>query len=101
MLNALNKEEQPRAPAFLTILGILMLSVSLSALSTQNVQETRLAETIIVKTLVQVSVGYMHHAELGTIFPSVLVILDIQGMHLLPAQELQLVRFLVEIELCI
>ena len=78
-----------------------MLSVSLSVQSTQNVQETRLASTIIVETHVLVSVVFMHHAELGTIFPSVLVILDIQGMHLLPAQELQLVRFLVDVSLCI
>ena len=78
-----------------------MLSVSLSVRSTQNVQETRLASTIIVVTRVLVSVVFMHRAELGTIFPSVLVILDIQGMHLLPAQELQLVRFLVDVSLCI
>ena len=78
-----------------------MLSVSLSAQSTQNALETRLASTIIVETHVLVSVVFMHHAELGTISPNVLVILDIQGMHLLPAQELQLVRFLVDVSLCI
>ena len=78
-----------------------MLSVSLSVRSTQNVQETRLASIIIVVTRVLVSVVFMHHAELGTIFHSVLVILDIQGMHLLPAQELQLVRVLVDFSLCI
>ena len=78
-----------------------MLSASLSVRSTQNVQETRLASIIIVVTRVPVSVVFMHHAELGTIFPSVLVILDIQGMHLLPAQELQLVRVLVDFSLCI
>ena len=92
MLNALNKEEQLPVPAFLIILGILMLSVSLSALSTQSAPETKLALIIIVETLVPEFVVFMHHAELETIFLSVLVILGIQGMHLLPAQELQLVR---------
>ena len=76
-----------------------MLSVSLSVQSTQNVQETRLASIIIVVTRVLVSVVFMHHAELGTIFPSVLVILDIQGMHLLPAHVLPHVRLKVELEI--
>ena len=71
-----------------------MLSVSLSVQSTQSAQETRLASTIIVETHVLVSVVFMHHAELGTIFPSVLVILDIQGMHLLPAHVLRHVRLM-------
>ena len=92
MLNALNKEEQLLVPVFLIILGIHMLSVSLSALSTQSAPETNLALIIIVETLAPEFVVFMHHAELETIFLSVLVILDIQGMHLLPAQELQLVR---------
>ena len=77
------------------------MNVNQSALLTQSALGTRLVSTIGVKTLVLVSVVFMHHAELGTIFPSVLVILDIQGMHLLPAQELQLVRVLVDFSLCI
>ena len=93
MLNALNKEEQLLVPVFLIILGIHMLSVSLSVLSTQSAPETKLALTIIVETLVLEFVVFMQDAELETIFLSVHVILDIQGMHLLPAQELQLVRF--------
>ena len=94
MLSVLREGMLLLVDAFLTILGIRMLSASLSALSTQSAQETRLASTIIVVTRVLVSVVFMHHAELGTIFHSVLVILDIQGMHLLPALELQLVRYL-------
>ena len=77
------------------------MNVNQSALLTQSALGTRLVSTISVKTLVLVSVVFMHHAELGTIFPSVLVILDIQGMHLLPAQELQLVRLLVDVSLSI
>ena len=78
MLNALNEEEQLPVPAFLIILGILMLSVSLSALSTQSAPETRLASTITVKILVQECVDSMPLVEWPIIFPSVLVILDIQ-----------------------
>ena len=68
------------------------MNVNQSALSTQSALETNLVSIISAKTLVLVSVVFMHHAELGTTFLSVIVILGIQGMHLLPAHVSQHVR---------
>ena len=87
MLSAQKEEMLPPVDASWIILETLTLNVNQSALLTQSALGTRLVSTISVKILVLVSVVFMHHAELGTIFHSVLVILDIQGMHLLPAQE--------------
>ena len=68
------------------------MNVNQSALSTQSALGTKLVSTISAKTLVLEFVVFMHHAELGTIFLSVIVILAIQGMHLLPAHVSQHVR---------
>ena len=59
MLSALNREEQPLADVYLTILEIHMLSANLSALSIQSVQMTRLASTTSVETHVLVNVVSM------------------------------------------
>ena len=59
MLSALNREEQPLADVFLTMLEIHMLSANLSALSIQSVQMIRLASTTSVETHVLVNVVSM------------------------------------------
>ena len=59
MLSALNREEQPLADVFLTILEIHMLSANLSALSIQSVQMIRLVSTTSVETHVLVNVVSM------------------------------------------
>jgi len=82
MLSVQREGMLPLVDAFLTILGILMLSASLSAQSTQSAQETRLASTITVKTLVQECVDNTPPVEWQIIFLNVLVILDIQETHL-------------------
>ena len=97
-MQSVQKEEMlPPVDVSEITLETLTLNVNLSALLTQSALETKPVSTISVRTHVLVSVGFMHHAELGTIFPSVLVILDIQGMHLLPAHVLRHVRFLVDL----
>ena len=87
MHSAQNKEEQPLADVFLIILGILMLSVNLSAQLTLSVQMTKRVSTISVRTHVQECVEFMPHVVSQTIFHNVHVILDILGMHLSLAQE--------------
>ena len=82
MLSAQKEEMPPLVAVFLTILGILMLSASLSAQSTQSAPGTRLASTITVKTLVQECVDNTPPVEWLIIFLNVLVILDIQETHL-------------------
>ena len=59
MLSALNREEQPLADVYLTILEIHMLSANLSALSIQSVQMIWLASTTSVETHVLVNVVSM------------------------------------------
>ena len=93
MLSVQKEEMLPPVDVSEITLETLTLNVNLSALLTQSAPGTKLVSTISVRTLVLVSVEFMHHAELGTIFPSVLVILDTQGMHLLPAHVLRHVRF--------
>ena len=90
MLSAQKEEMPPLVAVFLTILGILMLSASLSVLSTQSALGTRLASTITVKTLVQECVDNTPLVEWPIIFLSVLVILDIQEIllsHVLVSQH--------------
>ena len=82
MLNVLRGEMQHLVGVFLIILGIPMLNVSQSALSTLSVQGTRLASTITVKIHVQVSVVFMPLVMLQIMFLNVLVTLDIQEIHL-------------------
>ena len=93
MLSVQREGMLPLVDAFLTILGILMLSVNLSAQSTQSALETRLASTITVKTLVQECVDNMPLVEWLIIFLNVLVILDIQETplsHVLVSQHVSL-----------
>ena len=90
MLSAQKEEMPPLVAVFLTILGILMLSASLSVLSTQSALGTRLVSTIIVKILVQECVDNTPLVEWPIIFLSVLVILDIQEIllsHVLVSQH--------------
>ena len=90
MLSAQKEEMPPLVAVFLTILGILMLSASLSVLSTQSALGTRLVSTIIAKILVQECVDNTPLVEWPIIFLSVLVILDIQEIllsHVLVSQH--------------
>ena len=93
MQSVLLREGQPLADVFLTMWVTPMLSANQSALSIQSVQMIKHASTTSVKTHVLVNVVSMHLAMSQTIFHSVLVILDILGMHLLPALESQHVSF--------
>ena len=89
MLNALNKEVQLHAHAYLTILEIPMLSVNPNVQSTLSVQMTSLASTTNVKIPVLGYVVFMPHVVLPIIYHNVLVILDILEMLLLHVQGLQ------------
>ena len=93
MLSVQREGMPPLADAFLTILGIHMLSASLSALSTQSAPETRLVSIITVKTLVQECVDNMPLVEWQIIFLNVLVILDIQEIPLSHVLVLQHVSY--------
>ena len=89
MHSAQNKEEQPHADVFLIILGILMLSVNLSAQLTLSVQMTKRVSTISVRTHVQECVESMPHVMSQIIFLNVHVILVILGMPLMHVLESQ------------
>ena len=89
MLNVQKEDEQHHVDVFLIILGILMLSVNLSAQLTLSVQMTKRVSTISVRTHVQECVESMPHVMSQIIFLNVHVILVILGMPLLHVLESQ------------
>ena len=93
MLNVQKEDKQHHVDVFLIILGILMLNANQSVLSILNVQMTKRVSTISVRTHVQECVEFMPHVMSRIISHNVHVILDILGMHLLLAQELQPVSY--------